>query len=864
MKRRISLHKTYFVALATVLLGMAVFSDADALFRRMPIFQAIDVVELQDASKLHPTDAAYGLFSAAFPEETMYSYQDYSLHCNPTGETEASSVWYDFRSRGAADDPLVELDLELNTIYTCRGMIRTNEAGGIRLYTHHGEEFQTMICHEDELESGVSIFDENKTRCQTGATSAADDNLPRVAFRSGYVGQHSVNGRWITDPNGEEMSTYEFNSNSEKLRYCQKFWPDTNRVLDEYITDQTITNWYKEGNLRRPSTMNVRTYECEVATYHWSQEEYGECLCDGNKYRETHCTDHRGGIFEDSYCDPTTKPDLMAPCTEPRSCFDWDEDRYGDCQCDGNKYMEHKCRNFGLEELDGVRPVPDVPRIWSSYREFVEDSICEGWGIVEPTTSTACGLYDLPSECFTWNHSGYQDCECTGLKERNYDCYNETTGLYASDTYCTDPEPTGQDSCTIPSSCYSWVAMGYNTCDCTGTQSMHYKCVNMGQTVQDYYCSHIPKPVDIRDCAAPNTCYDWEFSGSYKTCECVPQQKEKIYHCENDVTGDVVEDSVCSFRGDKPVLYSPCLESELPAECFCDADDWNVPQPCYDGCYTQSYINFGSKKTGVECVGDEGRPQNNCYDDQECCTDYDCPSTKVCGPLNTCIPKYHRYICNNGNWGLINFNYSTSTLNCTGNVYSGLPAYCLSTPTGNCCTTNYGTSCVSGHYTGQTYNCDGVCSGGSACTKPDNSTWYSDDGCTWNCDTGYRVSGSTCIPRYHQYTCSDGRWILNAYNVSTTTSGCTETTNSGVSVYCSSTPTGTCLPLCKTGDWTTPTCDSCYTRPYTAYGTPTKACTGIGGRTSILCSATKECCENSDCNFYQRCEFNRCKTIFGF
>ena len=330
--RNTSVFRVIFASLVFVF-AVSLFTNTDALFKRKNGSLALVTVELEDISKSHIAGTNYGDFHVTHPVQGLGFDQKYSVDCLPTGETEASSVWYDFRRIHAEDDPVVSLQLELNTIYTCRGMIRTDEVLGTKLYTHHGDEFQTMICHDDPIETGAAVFLENKTRCLTGAKTTAPDSKPRIAFRAGYVGQHADNGLWKTDPDGNILSSSNFNAYAEKLAYCQKFWPGTNKALDpSYFSSttgwynaipvpptvtQTLTNWYGDKNLRRPSSYQVQTYECESPWYHWEWNNYGACQCNGTKVRTVRCVSNINSVVSDGYCNASSKPGTTTSCTAP-------------------------------------------------------------------------------------------------------------------------------------------------------------------------------------------------------------------------------------------------------------------------------------------------------------------------------------------------------------------------------------------------------------------------------------------------------------------------------------------------------------------------------------------------------------------
>lgn len=733
MKRGISLQKSLRVILVILILGIASFSSTEALFKRRPLFQRLQPVDLETIYKAHIEGDSFGTFTVEHPIQEMEDNQDYSVICNNTEYEEASIDWYSFRRRNAENESEVPLELELNTIYTCVGLIRTDEEAGTRLYTHHDEEFQAMVCHEDPIDNS---FADLRTKCTKGAKSEALDDRRHVSFLNGSVPQHAAEGWWQTDPSGVVFGgwPYIFNEDGnqkryeDKLDYCKRFWSATVKIIDPANSNttrgwhqeininppeiyQTLTNWYDVNNLRRPSTMRTRTYECEEIWYHWEYDDYGTCQCDGMKYRNIECLSNVlingfGEIVDDSYCDSNTEPIRMESCAAPSACFDWNETTYGTCKCDGRKYMDHNCRNFGMDAIRNTRPVAGVPLITAPNPTIVSDSVCTGFGKVEPVKSSVCPWSAVSSSCFAWELTGYNTCTCASIKTRIYECKNIPTNTVVADTYCTATKPSGQDSCT---------------------------------------------------------------------------------------------------------------QAELPASCFCDASDWNAAAACSTGCYLTNYINYGTKKTAsASCIGTVGRPVNNCNNAKACCITTDCSSGEICTASNTCLPQYHRYYCLNKVWGLSAYNASTTALNCTGIKTSGTTAYCTVTPYGTCCSSVYNNACVSGHYTGQTYNCDGVCTGGTACTKPANSAWVSTNGCTWTCDTDYVQSGNSCV-----------------------------------------------LRSCNSTDWNPAVCTYCYTVAYTTYGTKKTGvnCQGTTGRQSLYCGDIEYCCSVLDCDLDERCISGYCIPI---
>ncbi len=859
-------HRTSFIALAILLVGVLTFSSADALFKRMPVFQAIQRVVLSNIYKLHKfvandDYAEYGSFVVTFPEELMLSNQDYAIQCNPTGESEASSVWYDFRRRDAEDNPEISLELELNTIYTCQGMIRTNHGGNKRLYTHHGSEFQTMICHEDAADTA---FGDTRTKCEKGAKTAAAGDNRYVSFRAGYVPQHAESGWWKTDPDGVILSAGNFNTYTERLAYCKKFWSDTVLIIDpanpnayrDWFQEininpptvfERLDNWYGVNNLRRPSSMNVQTYECEATWYHWEYDAWGACQCDGNKYRNVECLNNLDVAVSDSLCDSSTEPARMESCTIPNSCYNWNETGYGSCQCDTYKYMSHNCRNFGMDQLLGTTPVAGVPTITGSVPTIVDDSVCLAI-TAEPTTRAGCAWGDMPNGCFTWHHTGYEACQCDGTKTRIYECKNDSTDTVVDDALCSGTKPSGSDSCTIPSSCYSWIDKGFGACSCFGSQSKSYVCENSqyaNVAVSEYFCSHTTKPVTTQNCATPSSCYGWVFGNSYETCTCVPQRKKRIYDCRNTTTNSVVADASCDSAGAEPVIYSTCTQSELPASCFSDGDDWNAAASCSSGCYLTNYTTYGAKKSSsASCLGTGGRPVNSCNNAKQCCSDANCLTDYVCNASGSCQLR----ACTAGDWyaaascsSCYTSNYSTigtkkPTANCVGGV--GAPTRSCGSAVECCsssdCATNY------------------VCSSNSCILR----TCVASD---WNvapaCDSCYTAGYFTTGSKKATSTCQGGTPPTRSCSAP---KACCLNSDCPTDYNCSA---NSCvMRACTAADWNSPTCLFCYTNPYPAVGTKKSGvnCTGTTGRPTLSCDSARSCCMDWDCDPMEQCFRGTC------
>ena len=88
--------------------------------------------------------------------------------------------------------------------------------------------------------------------------------------------------------------------------------------------------------------------------------------------------------------------------------------------------------------------------------------------------------------------------------------------------------------------------------------------------------------------------------------------------------------------------------------------------------------------------------------------------------------------------------YGAWSGNC-GKVTRNVTKYCTkagsTSSTGNASTTTESTtmSCSGHNYCSAETN--GTC---TSCSKPSNSSWDSTSGCSWSCNSGYKLSGNTC------------------------------------------------------------------------------------------------------------------------
>jgi len=156
---------------------------------------------------------------------------------------------------------------ELDQIYETKEQICSNSqpSGGF-YYNVKGEDFSCSygdLCSDQECEVNYG------------------DSLPRVAFWSGKVNQHTEDGVWKTDSDGIS------GAGVDKLDYCRKFYPNTLEVKE--YKEETISDWKEMGN-KGSYTSTKMSYECVQSDKYSSgknpdlcdiqdryADDYGEC-----------------------------------------------------------------------------------------------------------------------------------------------------------------------------------------------------------------------------------------------------------------------------------------------------------------------------------------------------------------------------------------------------------------------------------------------------------------------------------------------------------------------------------------------------------------------------------------------------------
>jgi hypothetical protein len=109
-----------------------------------------------------------------------------------------------------------------------------------------------------KLESISGFRDAGNTGNYTGTVQTYQclvaDMTPRIAYWSGKVNQHTVNGIWYTDPDGTS------GANIDKLTYCKKWYPATTSVAAYKL--ESISGFRDAGNTGGPYTATLQSYNC--------------------------------------------------------------------------------------------------------------------------------------------------------------------------------------------------------------------------------------------------------------------------------------------------------------------------------------------------------------------------------------------------------------------------------------------------------------------------------------------------------------------------------------------------------------------------------------------------------------------------
>lgn len=108
------------------------------------------------------------------------------------------------------------------------------------------------------------------------AVSAEDRNVPRVMFWNGKVNQHwnLEKGVWETDSDGYS------GARENKLEYCQKFYPSTEKVIE--YKNETTNTWMDAGNTNSYVSIKL-SYQCILKGETTTKEDMSNAISKPNK-----------------------------------------------------------------------------------------------------------------------------------------------------------------------------------------------------------------------------------------------------------------------------------------------------------------------------------------------------------------------------------------------------------------------------------------------------------------------------------------------------------------------------------------------------------------------------------------------------
>ncbi len=356
-----------------------------------------------------------------------------------------------------------------------------------------------------------------------------------------------------------------------------------------------------------PTLKPAPTKSCAASAscYTWKQSGFSTCSCStGTESQTVTCSDSDGKIVADSYCSGD-KPKTSQSCTKASSCFAWVESPYSACSCSGEKTRSVVCKNGSTDVADSfcktAKPAIKAScsaggscYVWSTgtpgtcdcYGKntrtvvckngtaTVSDSLCSG------TKPSAIGSCTVPSSCFAWDTANWGSCSCSGTETRTTSCKNTITGLPGGDTLC-GPKPSLSQSCSAPSSCYTWKETVSPTCNCdTQTQAITYECMNGSTIVSNSLCPTGKKLV-AKNCTAPDSCYN--------------------AYCQ-ELAPSCTIDLICE-RGSTDVPFSECMSRDITTPTESDGTPFCLThRDCEDGrlsCFvagTQVTLANGEKK----------------------------------------------------------------------------------------------------------------------------------------------------------------------------------------------------------------------------------------------------------------------------
>lgn len=288
----------------------------------------------------------------------------------------------------------------------------------------------------------------------------------------------------------------------------------------------------------------------------------------------------------------------------------WSATEYSECSCDGEKTRAITCKR--------------------NSTEIVDDNECTG---VKPESTTSCPAV---TSCFAWDVPDFGTCDCSGNQSRSISCMNGTA--IVSDSFCAEPKPDENQTCSTPGDCYEWLTSPYSACGCDGSQARSVLCKQGVTTVEDSLCP-TPKPAETEACAASSNCYVWSTS-AFDACSCSGSQTRTVV-CKNG--SNIVNDSLCTAT--KPSTTGTCA---APSSCYA----WSTGT--WDSC---------------SCAGSQSRSVV-CKNGSTTVSDALCVASKPamnqsCSAPSTC------YAWSTGSWSYCNCSSETQTRSVVCKDYQG-------------------------------------------------------------------------------------------------------------------------------------------------------------------------------------------------
>jgi Thrombospondin type 1 domain/Beta-propeller repeat len=223
---------------------------------------------------------------------------------------------------------------------------------------------------------------------------------------------------------------------------------------------------------------------------------------------------------------------------------------------------------------------------------FCQDSVshlhtfeanCEPGGS-KPASQQVCRM-PVCSVPYVWYTGSFGTCSVDCTQSRVVACHN-ATGFPVDDSMCANAasKPISSQPCSDGLCTFAWNTTEFSTCSSSCTQSRSVACVNSaGAVVDDSMCSNAgSRPVSSQSCTAGSCTFAWH-AYAFDVCKVNCTQSRSVT-CRNSA-GSNVDDAMCTSAGSKPVSSQTCSDG------LCTVS-WNTTSfsTCSASCTQSRYV----------------------------------------------------------------------------------------------------------------------------------------------------------------------------------------------------------------------------------------------------------------------------------